>query len=245
MPAGFIDKPFDHPDVKAAFTSYALRAAEFFGPAYLAIGIEVNELHDKGADTWEAYAELHRHVYQAVKADHPRLLVFASFTLHNMLDWQGKPNEAMIAAYDDLMPYNDAVAVSFYPFIGGLSPRVDESFAWLTEHYDGFEKPYVVTETGEAAEKLTFPSTGQVIANTPAMQRDYYERLLALAQERQFAFVISFLYRDYDALWDKIKDGSPECFMAWRDCGLVDESGMTRPAYDLWRTHYDQPLAPR
>jgi hypothetical protein len=243
VPAGFADKQFDHPDVKAAFTNYALRAVEYFDPAYLAIGIEVNELHGKGVDKWEAYAELHRHVYQAVKADHPRLPVFASFTLHNMLDWQGKPDEAMIAAYDDLMPYNDVVAVSFYPFIGGLSARVDESLAWLTGHYDALGKSYVVTETGEAAERLTFPSTGQVIANTPEMQRHYYERLLALAQERQFAFVISFLYRDYDALWDKIKEGSPEFFMAWRDCGLVDESGIERPARAVWQAAYERPLA--
>ena len=111
--------------------------------------------------------------------------------------------------------------------------------------YDAFGKPYVVTETGEAAQELVFPSTGQVIANTPEMQRAYYERLFTLAQERSFPYVVSFLYRDYDALWEKIKDTSPEFFMAWRDCGLVDESGMTRPAYDLWRTHYDQPLAPR
>jgi hypothetical protein len=108
--------------------------------------------------------------------------------------------------------------------------------------YDAFGKPYVVTETGEAAQELVFPSTGQVIANTPEMQRAYYERLFTLAQERSFPYVVSFLYRDYDALWEKIKDTSPEFFMAWRDCGLLDEAGVGRPARDVWRSHFDRPL---
>ena len=218
------------------------QVVQFFDPDYLAIGIEVNEIHPKSAEKWAAYVALHRHVYQELKAAHPDLPVFASFTLHNMIDWQGTPNDTMIAAFDELMPYNDMVGMSFYPFIGGLSPRIDESFAWMTGHFDAFAKPYVVTETGEAAEELVFPSTGQVIANTPEMQRAYYARVLALAQERAFPFVISFLYRDYDALWEKIKDGSPEFFMAWRDCGLVDEAGVDRPARALWQTAFDRPL---
>ena len=242
VPEGFAGKPFDHPDVTAAFANYCERVVQFFDPDYLAIGIEVNEIHPKSAEKWAAYVALHRHVYQELKAAHPDLPVFASFTLHNMIDWQGTPNDTMIAAFDELMPYNDMVGMSFYPFIGGLSPRIDESFAWMTGHFDAFDKPYVVTETGEAAEELVFPSTGQVIANTPEMQRAYYARVLALAQERAFPFVISFLYRDYDALWEKIKDGSPEFFMAWRDCGLVDEAGVDRPARALWQTAFDRPL---
>ena len=242
VPTEFVGRPFDDSDVKTAFTSYCRRVVEYFQPDYLAIGIEVNEILPKGPEKWEAYLALHRHVYAALKEERPELPVFASFTLHNMLDWQGVPNDSMIAAFDELMPTNDMVAVSFYPFVGGLSPRVDESFAWMTGHYDAFGKPFVVTETGEAAEELVFPSTGQAIANTPEMQRAYYERVFALAQERSFPFVISFLYRDYDALWEKIKDTSPEFFMAWRDCGLLDEAGVDRPARDVWRSHFDRPL---
>ena len=54
--------------------------------------------------------------------------------------------------------------------------------------------------------------------------------------------MISFLHRDYDRLWEKIKDQSPEVFMAWRDCGLVDENGEERPAYRAWRRFLDRPF---
>ncbi len=50
-----------------------------------------------------------------------------------------------------------------------------------------------------------------------------------------------FIHRDYDALWDKIKATAPEVFMAWRDCGLVDEQGNPRPAYAIWRRYFERP----
>ena len=57
-----------------------------------------------------------------------------------------------------------------------------------------------------------------------------------------FVFVISFVHQDYDALWEKIKGDSPEFFMAWRDCGLLDETGKARPAYNVWKGFFLLPL---
>jgi hypothetical protein len=31
-----------------------------------------------------------------------------------------------------------------------------------------------------------------------------------------------------------IKKSAPELFMAWRDCGLIDEKGRERPALKIW-----------
>ena len=80
-----------------------------------------------------------------------------------------------------------------------------------------------------------------VIDGTPEKQLAYYEKLLALAQQRRFAFVISFVHQDYDALWERIKDSSPELFIAWRDCGLVDERGTPRPAFAVWKAYLGLP----
>jgi len=55
--------------------------------------------------------------------------------------------------------------------------------------------------------------------------------------------VISFLHRDYDALWEKIKRSSPEAFMVWRDCGLLDQDGKARPAYTAWKRYFEVRLA--
>ncbi|HZL88721.1 MAG TPA: hypothetical protein VFB96_10140 [Pirellulaceae bacterium] len=81
-----------------------------------------------------------------------------------------------------------------------------------------------------------------VLEGTPQKQAAYYRKLLDLAQEREFAFVVNFVHQDYDLLWEKIKGTAPELFMAWRDCGLLDESGKPRPAYQVWKEYYSVPL---
>ncbi len=82
-------------------------------------------------------------------------------------------------------------------------------------------------------------SAKMVIEGTPAKQEAYYRTLLELAQKREFAFVVSFVHQDYDALWERIKATSPELFVAWKDCGLLDEKGMARPAYRVWKEYFD------
>lgn len=245
LPRELEGKPYDHPLVIVAYLNYCRRAIEFFKPDYLAIGIEVNEIFGAGADKWRAYLTLQKYVYREIKKEHKELPVFASFTLHGMLNARGKARQDMLAAYQQLMPYNDVVAVSFYPFIAGGTAKIASSLGWMTDNFDKFKKPYAVVETGEAAEALIFPKSKQVVYGTPAKQAAYYKQLLAVAQARRFEFVITFVHRDYDALWEKIASVSPEAFMAWRDCGLVDEKGNPRPAYELWKKYFQMPLESR
>jgi hypothetical protein len=229
-------KPYDDPLVEKAYLAYCRRSIDFFAPDYLAIGIEMNELLNAGADKWRAYVELHRYVYRELKKEHPQLQIFASFTLHNMFKDPGR----MLDAWAQLMPDNDLVAVSYYPFLLGEPP--EKALQWLTEKFDRFGKPYAFVETNEAGDRLVLPQSKIVIAGSPEKQAAYLRTLLALAQERRFEFVVLFIHRDYDALWDKIQATAPELFMAWRDCGLLDEQGRARPAYAVWREHFERPL---
>jgi hypothetical protein len=236
LPPDLRGKPYDDPVVKKAFLNYCRRSIDFFKPDYLAIGIEVNEIFSAGAGKWRAYAELHRYIYGEVKKEHPSLPIFASFTLHNMIKDRGP----MLAAWEELMPFNDLVAVSFYPFLAGAP--AEKALAWLTEKFDRFKKPYAMVETNEAAERLVFPQSKFVLDGTPEKQAAYVRMLLALAEQHRFEFVVLLIHRDYDALWDKIKPTAPELFIAWRDCGLVDEQGNARPAYAVWREYFERPL---
>ena len=88
------------------------------------------------------------------------------------------------------------------------------------------------------------PKSGQVIDGTPEKQEAYFKALLAFANSHRTEFVISFVHRDYDALWERIKGTAPEVFGAWRDCGLVDEAGKPRPAFKVWRTYFEMPFGP-
>ena len=177
FPKELVGKSYDDPVVMKAYLGYCRRMVEFFKPDYLGIGIEVNEIYQAGPDKWRAYAALHRHVYQELKKDHPDLPIFASFTLHGMLNQTGRKREAMLTAFSEIMPFNDLVAVSFYPFIRGGTTDIDGCLRWLTDHFDGYKKPYAFVEVGEPAERLRIPSSGQIIDGTPQKQAAFYETL--------------------------------------------------------------------
>jgi hypothetical protein len=236
VPPELAGKAYDDALVLKAYLNYCRRAIEFFAPDYLAIGIETNEIYSAGAKKWQAYAALHRYIYEQLKKERPTLPIFASWTLHNMVKERG----AMLEEWKKLMPYNDLVAVSYYPFFVE-DPKRLAALDWMTEQFDSYKKPYAIVETNDAAERLPLPSYKVVIEGTPEKQANYYRHLLNIAQQRKFVFVISFVHQDYDALWEKIKAISPELFMVWRDCGLLDQDGKPRPAYAIWKSYFDLP----
>src|SRR6185503_17444343 len=143
LPPELRGKSYDDPAVQRAYLNYCRHSIEFFRPDFLAIGIEVNEIFSAGTDKWRAYAELHRHVYRELKREHPGLPIFASYTLHNLF----KPRGGMLKACQELMPFNDLVAISFYPFFIAETP--DAAFQWLTDNFDSFGKPYAMVETND------------------------------------------------------------------------------------------------
>lgn len=236
LPAELQGKTYDDPVVQRAYLAYCRRSLEFFQPDYLAIGIEVNEIRLAGPEAWRAYTNLHQRVYAALKQEHPHLPIFASFALHSLFRRGG----VMPRELKTLLPWNDVVAVSYYPF---FLPDADRfrALAWLFEEFDAAGKPYAFVETNDGAEPLALPGMGVVIAGTPERQLEYHRRLFEEATKRQFLFLIEFVHRDYDALWERIARDTPEFFKAWRDCGLLDEQGFKRPAWFLWQRYFALP----
>ena len=83
------------------------------------------------------------------------------------------------------------------------------------------------------------PKTYNVeISGNPEKQATYFEMLLDRANREYYLLIVAFLHRDYDALWEKIKSMSPEAFIVWKDCGLLDENGAERPALEVWRRYF-------
>jgi len=243
LPPEFKGKAFDDPIIMKAYLNYCLRAADFFQPDYMAIGVEVNELFHHSPGKWEAYTRLNHYVYQELKKKYPKMPVFTTFTVHSMLNPQWADREAMLAAYQGIMDSEDIIAISYYPFLDFPRGDVNQALNWLFNSFDRFAKPYAVGETGETSQPITLNVNGMDahIEGSPAMQSDYYQTLLAAAQKKSFKFVISYLHQDYDALWEKIKGSSPAFFVVWRNCGLVDAKGNRRPAYDVWKKYFQMP----
>ncbi len=239
LPKPFIGRTLDDPIVINSYLKYCRRAIRYFKPDYMTVGIEVNELYHNNHSMWRAYTHLHRQVYTALKREHPDLPICVTFTLHNMLNPDWKDRKQMLSATKELMEYSDLVAVSFYPFMAMLSDRMDDCLSWLEAEFDKFEKPYVFSESGEPAEPVVLKSLGFTIPASPETQKIVLNKLLSFAQRRETDFLIWFLPRDYDGLWEKIRAEAPDFFGVWRDCGLLDGEGNERPAYHLWHAYFE------
>ncbi len=237
MPEAFQNKEFNDPIIKKAYLNYCRKALEFFQPDYFAIGIEVNEIFHNARASWPAYVELHKETYAVLKKDHPDLPIFTTMTLHNLRNAGWNDLKEQQEAMKAFLPENDLLGVSYYPFMAGHSERPQEHFDWIRAFTD---KTIAITETGYPAEKLTLETYNVTLHGSPEKQQAYFEILLERAQKDQYRFVIAFLYRDYDALWEKIKSFSPEAFKVWKDCGMLDEAGKPRPALNVWNTWYER-----
>jgi uncharacterized protein (TIGR03067 family) len=237
IPPALQGKPYNDPLVKKAYLAYCRRAVKFFQPDYLCIGSDANEIYMAGRDKWQAYTELHRYVYAQLKREHTRLPIFASFALHAMFNKRG----VMQSEFQRLMPFNDIVAVSYFPFMVPAARR-PSVYGWLTSVFDRYRKPYAMVQTGALAETVRLPQSGQEFPGSSATQSAHFESLLALAHKRKFAFVVNFVGHDMDQLWDRLKDVLPEVFMIFRDCGMIDENGFERPAFAVWKRYFAMPL---
>ncbi|MHC4462027.1 MAG: hypothetical protein ACYS6W_04875 [Planctomycetota bacterium] len=238
LPKSFMGKTFDDPEVMKAYLNYCRRVVKYFRPDYLALGIEVNELVHNSAGEWPGFVRLYRHVYRRLKKDHPQMPIFATFTLHNMLQEGWSDIKTQRSKVKEFLTEVDLVGISFYPFMKTIGPpeRSVEAFDWVRKFVG--DKPIAITETGFPAEPTRLEDFKVNLPGSPQSQATYFETLLNAAHRDKYLFVIAFLYRDYDAFWEKIKVSmSGDWAAAWRDCGLVDETGKTRPGYEVWRRY--------
>jgi hypothetical protein len=233
---------FDHPDVMQAYLNYAVEAVEFFDPDYLAIGIESNLLVNSGPDLWPAYLRLHQHVYSELKARYPDLPVFASILGVALLEGYRDEDDprAHLAALAELEAYSDLFAVSLYPYLTRyLAEELPADF-W-DELFGISDKPIAITETGFPAQAFAVLDGQVSVEGSPEKQAAFIQRLLAEAQQREFVFVINFILRDYDQLYEDLDEDMRALGILWRDTGLYDEDGRGRPALEIWRAALQQP----
>lgn len=241
LPAPWDSYSFNHPDVKKAYLNHVINAVEFFQPDYLAIGVEVNLLYDLNPSQWDAFMELHQEAYTALKAKYPDLPIFATVLGIAFLDGfrdEGNSTQHRLLL-KDVMAYSDYYAISFYPYLTRYltTPLPDSMWGNL---FGLSDKPIAITETGYPAQPFSIANGTIPFDGTPEKQNAYISRLLQEANDRDFEFVINFVVRDYDALYEWMDGGDLE--LLWRDTGLYDEDGNPRLALDTWRAWLAKPF---
>ncbi|MCA9657059.1 MAG: hypothetical protein KC486_01830 [Myxococcales bacterium] len=233
LPAPWDSYDFDAPEVKAAYLSFCRQAILTYEPDHFAIGIEVNLLKANAPERWDAFVDLHSATYTALKAEFPDLPVFATFTGVDLLEgWTALDHAAQMDALADVLPYSDYLGISFYPFMSAYLANPYPASAWDDFVALAGGKPVVIGESGFPAQTTELKDFMLTFEGTPEKQEAFVADMLAAADVHSFPFVVNFLVRDYDALWEAINGGDYEAI--WRDTGFYDEGGAGRPALDTW-----------
>lgn len=233
---------FDHPDVIRAFTQYCEDIIAYFEPDYFLMGIEVNLLMKERPDLWDAYMVLQREAYTTLKANHPELPIMVSLTGFDLLRGYTEADSANQArALSDITQYTDIVALSLYPYMTSYMTNAIPTDAF--EQLDALiDKPLAVSETGYPAQPFKVSVGGNVQFNgTPELQAEWISLVLESAQRYEFSFVVVFVVRDYDTIWEML-GAVEDITIAWRDTGMYDEAGTARPALDIWRQWLARPV---
>jgi len=217
-----------------AYIKYVRFLTDEFHPDYLVIGMEVNEFRIKKPDQWNAYLQLTGTVASQLKQVYPTLKLSSSITLHNWYQPNVTNPDAFIKEMTDYENAQDFVAISFYPFLKGLSTNTDFQKAFDFLHAQA-KKPIAFTETGHIAETLSVPSYNLYVSTDVCQQNSYLETLFTNANEHNYEFIVWWTHRDYDALWQTFPDSTKDLGKLWKDTGLVDELGNERPAMKTWR----------
>ncbi|GAB4549897.1 MAG: hypothetical protein OHK0023_15110 [Anaerolineae bacterium] len=241
LPAPWNRYDFDHPDVQAAFLHYCQEAIHAFAPDYLNIGIEVNLLLNAAPEKWASYLRLHQATYTALKREYPDLPIFVSIYGASLLDGYTEDDVALHRkALAEIMPYSDYFALSLYPYTTRfMTARLPTTM--FDELRRLSDKPMAVAETGYIAQPLTVTINGApfTIDSDENKQDAYIMLLLEAATKHRFKFIINFVLRDYDAIWEML--GKTDLAATWRDTGLYDESGTPRKALTTWRGYLERP----
>jgi hypothetical protein len=241
LPDEWKNRKFTDNEVKTAYLNYCKRGLDFFKPDYFLMGIEVNLLLKQNPALWPDYLEFHQYIYQALKTAYPSIKIAVSFTGIDLLQgYTDVDYNQQITGFQQVIGMSDFMGISFYPYqtkytTNTLPADMFEKLFQLTD------KPKAFTETGYPAQKFSIFNNLVTFEGTEAKQNAYMERLFREANSANIEFIINFVLRDYDQLWQSI-GAKDDVSIAWRDTGLIDENGLERAAYQTWKKYFNLPI---
>lgn len=243
LPAFWEGKTFDDPAVVSAYIKYCKRVIDAVQPDYFAYGIETNAAFRISDPEFAQFLTLADRVYNTLKNDYPNLPIFLTLQDRSFEN----THEELLETSKMLLGYSDYIAISTYPFLdyGDLERDANPSlFAddWLLDFKNlDSSKPFAISETGFCAEDLNIPNLGVGVRATPKWQEMYLTKLFNQANSFDAEFVVWFVYRDYDLLYESTQN-PPDILKVWRDNGLLDGQGNHRPSYQIWQDWKTLPI---
>jgi len=206
-------------------------------PDYLVIAVEVDGLLRHAPEKWEAYKSLIGQVKSLIKTDYPNLPISESLMLHGFFQpdfGTAQEIQTEVSAYMNAM---DFAAISFYPFLKGMSTQQEMQTAFDFLH-GIVNVPIAFAETGHLSEDLDVPGFNLFIAGNQSEQNDYIQILLTNAQQENYEYVTWWTHRDYLPLWEIFPEELKDLGALWLSNGIIDEDGSQKEAYESWQAAF-------
>ena len=240
---------FGNPDVREAYTSFALWIVGTFHPRLVGLASEINTYADAYPEDSPNFLSLYREVYTAIKLASPETRVFVTFQwedLNNLFAGanEGRPayqiNWEQVEAFE---PQLDLWVISSYPF-AAFPSGADIPPDYYTPLRTRTDKPLGVGEGGFTSSPVG-PFTG-----TPQDQVDYLEALHSQLGSR-LEFWIYLLLTDLDTgsyarLMRKngVESQDVDTLGMFAFVGLQARDGSPKPALATWDSFRSERVAP-
>ena len=134
------------PEVRNAYIDELVALVAEMDPLFVSVGIEASIFYSVRPDQWENYILLMGEVRSAL-ASYPELHVTSYFCLDDMIDDQGNFQQPMRDAWEEIMPYCDSVAYSFYPDLSDTMFFAVEDYFAIPKVLSP-DKPLLIPEFG-------------------------------------------------------------------------------------------------
>lgn len=230
---------FATPEVRTAFTNFALWITREFRPRYLGLASEINTYADAHPEDFPNYLSLYREVYAAVKAISPQTQVFVTFQwedLNNLIPSAAEgrtPYQTNWQQVEAFEPELDLWAISSYPFAAfGSAAEIPSDY--YTPLLTRTAKPLAVAEGGYTSEPVG-PFSG-----SPQDQADYLNAIHSQIGGR-LRFWVYLLLNDFnpDSYAEAMRrngqdEGDIDTLGMFRAVGLREWDGTPKPALALW-----------
>ncbi|MEO9255993.1 MAG: hypothetical protein ABI305_10650 [Tepidiformaceae bacterium] len=224
---------FKDPALREAFIAYTAYVVKNYKPEYLALGVEINMLYERNPDQFDAFVSLYKEAYDQAKAANPKIKVFPTFQLEDMLGTFGTIHPPHWEVLDAFQGKMDALAISTYPFLAQIHSASDIRPDYYSQLRDHFKGEIFISETAYASA----PVDGQVTVGTEEDQQAYLVRVLTAAETNGFSMVV--WYAALDPAY--ATSGTAAVF---KDIGLRRSDGSNKLAWSTWEEWSRRPLKP-
>ena len=240
---------FASPQVRQAYTDFALWILNAFHPRYLGLASEINTYADAHPEDLPNFLSLYREVYAAVKQASPETRVFVTFQwedLNNLFPGDNEGRTAYEINWDEVEAFGpelDVWAISSYPFVY-FERGADIPPDYYTPLLGRTDKPLAVAEGGFSSLPVaSFSGSSQD-------QVDYLNTLHAQIGSRLdfwiYLLLTDFNTESYADAMRKSGVGSPDVttlgYFAF--VGLQAGDGSAKPALGVWDALRGQRNAP-